>query len=133
MLHSSAHPHTAKSLCQLNFEVLKHPPCNPDLDTSGFHLLIHSKTLWEAAISPVTKKLKNQCIQQLVDQLIKGVGKYKDYTEKLCYCTLILIVLFDKKVGCRYFLTHPQSNFVNSKIFLHFVVNYFHISYKFLL
>jgi histone-lysine N-methyltransferase SETMAR len=41
MLHSNVRPHTAahtvESLPQMKFQVLKHPPCSPDLASPGFH------------------------------------------------------------------------------------------------
>ena len=42
LLRDNARPHTAvhtvDTLCALKFEVLKHPPCSPDLAPSDFHL-----------------------------------------------------------------------------------------------
>jgi histone-lysine N-methyltransferase SETMAR len=34
MLHDNAPPHTVESISHLNCEMLKHPPCSPDLAPS---------------------------------------------------------------------------------------------------
>jgi hypothetical protein len=69
--------------------------------------LVHSKTLWDAAILPeavhvwlVTqpKTFFSVGIWKFVDCWPKFVEKDGDCTEKWCYCTLILIVLFNKKL-----------------------------------
>jgi hypothetical protein len=74
--------------------------------------LIHSKTIWDAAISPVTMKWKKWCMCDLsFNQKDSFLWAYRsswtaglraikngDCTEKWCYCTRMLIVLFNKKL-----------------------------------
>jgi rhamnogalacturonyl hydrolase YesR len=56
--------HNVDSICHMNFEALKHPPCSPDLAPS-ITCFIHSETIWEAVILPVTKKWKKWCMHRL--------------------------------------------------------------------
>jgi hypothetical protein len=59
------HPHTAiqtvETLKQVNFEVLGHPPYDPELSPWDYHLL-GSEMLKEATISLVINKLRNLCL-----------------------------------------------------------------------
>jgi hypothetical protein len=75
--------------------------------------LVHSETLWDAAISPVTMKWKKLCVSGLLLNwkhsflwaytslwtaglsVLKRMGTIQ---KKLYYCTLMLIVLFNKKL-----------------------------------
>ena len=64
LLHDNAHSHTAahtdETLKKLNFEVLKHRPCGPDLATSDCHLF-----------GPLQQALKG-CRQFIMDQQLKA-------------------------------------------------------------
>jgi hypothetical protein len=55
MLHDNAHPHTATAMQNLivtfGWEQFDHPPYNPDLAPSDFHVFLHLKTfLWWPAV-----------------------------------------------------------------------------------
>jgi hypothetical protein len=122
--------HTCESLCQLNYKVvliwlLMTVTC-----------LVHSEMLWEATISPGTKKWKKQgmhCLslnqkqffsqgtERLQDDRTKCVEKQGDYIEKLILLYILIVyVLFNKKINCRYLflVTGVTFNLLNRVLFL---------------
>jgi len=100
LLHN-AHPHmaayTVDALCDLKFEVLKHPPYSPDLAPSDFHLFGPMKEhlrghkfadddkVMEAVqswLKATPKSFFLDDIRKLVDRWTKCVAKQGDYVEK---------------------------------------------------
>ena len=101
MLHDNARPHTvahtADTLRDLKFEVLKHPPYSPDLAPSDFHLFGPMKEhlrrhkfadddkIMEAVqswLKAMPKSFFLDGICKPVDRCTKCVAKQGDYVEK---------------------------------------------------
>jgi hypothetical protein len=101
LLHVSACPHTAAhtvdTLGALKFEVLQHPPYNPDLAPSDFHLFGRMKDhlrgqkfandnkVMEAVqswLKATPKSFFLEDIHKLVDRWSKCVAKQGYYIEK---------------------------------------------------
>ena len=89
--------YTVDALCDLKFEVLKHPPYSPDLAPSDFHLFGPMKEhlrghkfadddkVMEAVqswLKATPKSFFLDDIRKLVDRWTKCVAKQGDYVEK---------------------------------------------------
>jgi len=101
LLHDNARPHmaahTVDTLCDMKFEVLKHPPYSSDLEPSDFHLfgpmkehlrghkLADDDKVMEAVqswLKATPKSFFLESIRKLVDSWTKCVAKQGDYVEK---------------------------------------------------
>jgi transposase len=93
LLHDNARPHTVRSMIDalemLKFEVLSHPPYNPDLAPSNFHFFPHLKrdlkethfTSYDEVKQAVTSWIKERTPEFFIDSMRKLVLRWKKCIE----------------------------------------------------
>jgi hypothetical protein len=89
MLHNntSSHTaaHTAESIHQLRFKVLKHPPNNPDLASSDYHMFGPLKDVLRSCHFPKDPEVKETVNVRLVTQsktIFYGIQKLVNSLDK---------------------------------------------------